>query len=347
MNKSTSFSNPVPTAPAAQSLLRGSSSSLASGSGAAPVPVATTAGPLGPPAASTPPSFQPAGPLATTTAAATALSTTAGADSVPSFSTAGNQWKSDLANLTSLADSTLLLAMDVSHIPTHLASASPNVSKFLANLATISQWLQAAEQALSRAEESLAMSAPDLKAWEDQVVKVSGLVDEMRVVASEYSGEQQEEQRHQSATEPAALSTVAATAAQERAQLLGLSTSTDIPGARIARVSLATRRGLNTSTHPNHRGHPADDSPDNDPTNPYEHLHPQQLVQVQQLLLDDQDSQLDALANIVGRQKHVAIEMHDELEDQVGLLDEMDGQAERVGSRLRVERRRVEEVGGR
>ncbi|KAI9221579.1 hypothetical protein BC828DRAFT_333002, partial [Blastocladiella britannica] len=59
----------------------------------------------------------------------------------------------------------------------------------------------------------------------------------------------------------------------------------------------------------------------------------------------EQDSHLDALAHAVTRQKHVAVAIHDELDDQVELLDGMTEGVDTIQSRLQGAQRRLERVG--
>lgn len=61
-------------------------------------------------------------------------------------------------------------------------------------------------------------------------------------------------------------------------------------------------------------------------------------------ILREQDSQLDSLASSINRQRHLSMAIGDELEDQIGLLDEVDRDVERNQRSLDGARRRLKKV---
>lgn len=58
-------------------------------------------------------------------------------------------------------------------------------------------------------------------------------------------------------------------------------------------------------------------------------------------VLRDQDNQLDRLGESIGRQQQLSIQIGDELEDQVALLDDVDGHVDRNQGRLDGARRNL------
>lgn len=71
----------------------------------------------------------------------------------------------------------------------------------------------------------------------------------------------------------------------------------------------------------------------------------QQIHTYHQNVLQEQDDQLDRLGESIGRQKHLSIQIGDELEDQVALLDEVDRGVDRHQTRLDGASRRLKGVG--
>lgn len=67
-----------------------------------------------------------------------------------------------------------------------------------------------------------------------------------------------------------------------------------------------------------------------------QHLHQAQLLQLQ-----EQDSHLDRLAKSVSRQHHLGLQIHEELEDHVQLLDEMDVLTDSSQTRLSLAKQRL------
>jgi syntaxin 8 len=60
----------------------------------------------------------------------------------------------------------------------------------------------------------------------------------------------------------------------------------------------------------------------------------QQLHQYHSQILEEQDEQLDRLGESIGRQRHISMQIGDELESHVAMLDEMDDTVDRHQSRL-------------
>lgn len=64
-------------------------------------------------------------------------------------------------------------------------------------------------------------------------------------------------------------------------------------------------------------------------------------------VMTEQDEQLDRLGESIGRQRHISIQMGDELEGQVALLDEVDRGVDRHQGRLDGAQRRLKGVGSK
>ncbi|KAJ3384508.1 hypothetical protein HDU84_002901 [Entophlyctis sp. JEL0112] len=92
------------------------------------------------------------------------------------------------------------------------------------------------------------------------------------------------------------------------------------PTAASSSRDAATSLALDIST---------DDS--DDLTNP---MSSGELLQLQTRLIDDQDAHLDALSNTILRQKHIGMQIGDELDLHVNLLQQTDESMERTQSRL-------------
>lgn len=71
----------------------------------------------------------------------------------------------------------------------------------------------------------------------------------------------------------------------------------------------------------------------------------QQVHQYHHQVIQEQDEQLDRLGESIGRQRHLSIQIGDELEGQVALLDEVDRGVDRHQSRLDGATRRLKSVG--
>lgn len=63
-----------------------------------------------------------------------------------------------------------------------------------------------------------------------------------------------------------------------------------------------------------------------------------------QQILSQQDEQLDALGVSIARQRELSMQIGDELDDQVAMLDEVDGHVDRHQSRLDRARRQVTRI---
>lgn len=73
----------------------------------------------------------------------------------------------------------------------------------------------------------------------------------------------------------------------------------------------------------------------------------QQIHTYHQQVLQEQDDQLDTLSESIGRQRHLAMQVGDELEGQVALLDEVDRGVDRHQGRLDGAKKRLKGVGER
>ncbi len=81
-----------------------------------------------------------------------------------------------------------------------------------------------------------------------------------------------------------------------------------------------------------------------DPTND---MSNQQIHAYHQQVIAEQDDQLDRLGESIGRQRHLAMQVGDELEGQVALLDEVDRGVDRHQGRLDGAKRRLKGVSQR
>ncbi|KAH8677526.1 v-SNARE [Xylariales sp. PMI_506] len=69
-----------------------------------------------------------------------------------------------------------------------------------------------------------------------------------------------------------------------------------------------------------------------------------QIHAYHQQILDQQDAQLDALGASIARQRELSMQIGDELDDQVAMLDEVDGAVDRHQGRLDRARRQVGKI---
>ena len=72
-----------------------------------------------------------------------------------------------------------------------------------------------------------------------------------------------------------------------------------------------------------------------------------QIHAYHQSVITEQDEQLDRLGESIGRQRHLAMQVGDELEGHIGLLDEVDRGVDRHQGRLDGAKRRLKGVGER
>jgi len=81
-----------------------------------------------------------------------------------------------------------------------------------------------------------------------------------------------------------------------------------------------------------------------EPPNPTASMDNQQIHVYHQQVLQEQDDQLDRLGESIGRQRHLSMQIGDELEGQIGLLDDVDRSVDRHQSRLDGAKRRLRGV---
>lgn len=82
-----------------------------------------------------------------------------------------------------------------------------------------------------------------------------------------------------------------------------------------------------------------------EPPDPTGAMDNQQIHEYHQQVMRDQDDQLDRLGESIGRQRYLGMQISDELEGQIGLLDEVDRGVDRHQSRLDGAKRRLNKVG--
>jgi syntaxin 8 len=68
------------------------------------------------------------------------------------------------------------------------------------------------------------------------------------------------------------------------------------------------------------------------------------MLQTQRQMMDQQDVHLDQLAQSIGRQRDLSLQINDELDVHHGLLEEMDEELDRTGSRLSRARQKLDRV---
>ena len=81
------------------------------------------------------------------------------------------------------------------------------------------------------------------------------------------------------------------------------------------------------------------------PPDPSASMDNQQIHEYHSQVLAEQDDQLDTLSESIGRQRHLSMQIGDELEGQVALLDEVDRGVDRHQGRLDGAKRRLNGVG--
>ena len=84
---------------------------------------------------------------------------------------------------------------------------------------------------------------------------------------------------------------------------------------------------------------PYRDSPS--PSYDHDNYSNEEIHQQHAQIMQEQDDQLDRLGESIGRQHQLSIQIGDELEGQIGLLDEVDGHTERHVGRLDRARNRL------
>jgi syntaxin 8 len=83
------------------------------------------------------------------------------------------------------------------------------------------------------------------------------------------------------------------------------------------------------------------------PPDPTTSMSNTQIHAYHQQVIAEQDEQLDTLSESIGRQRHLAMQVGDELEGQVALLDEVDRGVDRHQGRLDGAQRRLKGIGKR
>ncbi|KAF7377684.1 t-SNARE coiled-coil-like proteiny domain-containing protein [Mycena sanguinolenta] len=71
---------------------------------------------------------------------------------------------------------------------------------------------------------------------------------------------------------------------------------------------------------------------------------PEDMLQTQRLLMDQQDNQLDLLSQSINRQRDLSLQINDELEVHTGLLEELDTDLGHTDTLLSGARRRLDRV---
>jgi len=111
------------------------------------------------------------------------------------------------------------------------------------------------------------------------------------------------------------------------------SLSKDGTGAPLGGSSLlgSSKDFASSTSYTPYKDEPEDPQPDN-------------ILQIQQQLLGEQDEHLDHLSRSINRQHHISLQINDELGVHTGLLEELDTEVDRTGSRLSSARRRLDKL---
>ncbi|GKT88709.1 PX domain-containing protein [Colletotrichum tofieldiae] len=65
------------------------------------------------------------------------------------------------------------------------------------------------------------------------------------------------------------------------------------------------------------------------------------VVQLQRQMMSEQDEQVNTLAAIVRRQKEMGLQINDEVQEQTKMLDRLNEDADRVGGKIDVAKKRI------
>jgi len=71
---------------------------------------------------------------------------------------------------------------------------------------------------------------------------------------------------------------------------------------------------------------------------------PEEMLQTQRQMMDEQDVHLDRLSQSINRQRDLSLQINDELDVHTGLLEDLDHELDHTGSRLTGARRRLDRV---
>ncbi|KAF9131973.1 hypothetical protein BGW39_001042 [Mortierella sp. 14UC] len=75
-----------------------------------------------------------------------------------------------------------------------------------------------------------------------------------------------------------------------------------------------------------------------------DNLDNSQMLQLHQRIMDDQDQNLDRLSNSLGRQQEIGLTINEELESQVGMLDDTEHLVDRTENRISIASRQLVKV---
>lgn len=177
-------------------------------------------------------------------------------------------------------------------------------SKVKSNMDTIRNGKTKNERLLSLAEQKGELSSKELHQWEDLLLKLTNQLEKLDSLIG---------------------SGVNGLASIQRHELLEPNgAGTDAEGPYVPRVKQVNLREQRITI---------DDS-----------VTDEGLLQLQRRQFDDQDSHLDELSGVLSRQKQIGLQMNEELETQVGLLEEMNEEIDNTDSRLRRATKRVMDV---
>ncbi|KAI8590357.1 hypothetical protein BDZ88DRAFT_107933 [Geranomyces variabilis] len=226
-------------------------------------------------------------------------------DTGPLGTPSTNAWSKERFALDLLSEDASGLILERKHAARTGVSTTELDAQIETTLAKFKAGVARLEESLSVAEEESGRDPSDLRQWEEAVLQLSQQYDRLEIMARGEDG---------------GLAAV-------RKNLLERPTGSPrqaTPKGKAVRFN-----------EPFGGGAEGDDSEDD---------HPRGALQLQQRIMDDQDTQLDELSATIGRQKQIGIMINDELDLHVDLLLETEDRVDSTQRRLAGAGRRLEQV---
>ncbi|KAJ3171808.1 hypothetical protein HDU87_008276 [Geranomyces variabilis] len=215
-----------------------------------------------------------------------------------------SDWSKERFSLDLLSEDASALILERKHAARTGVSTVELDVQIETTLAKFKAGVARLEESLSVAEEESGRDPGDLRQWEEAVLQLSQQYDRLEIMARGEEGG----------------------LAAARQTLLARPTSSP---------RQAAPKGKAVRFNEPLGGADGDDSEDD---------HPQGALQLQQRIMDDQDTQLDELSATIGRQKQIGIMINDELDLHVDLLLETEDRVDSTQRRLAGAGRRLERV---
>lgn len=73
-------------------------------------------------------------------------------------------------------------------------------------------------------------------------------------------------------------------------------------------------------------------------------LDNQGVVQLQKQMMQEQDQDVESLGKIIRRQKEMALEINREVEEQTSMLDNLNGDADRLQTKADIAKKRIKSI---